>query len=149
MSERVRTWLAIAVVGASLVTIVAVLATDDPSQADRVESLASTLKCPVCASETIADSPSDLARDLKDLIAEQVASGWTDQEVIDFFVATYGEQVLLDPPTSGRTAPLWILPIVVLVGGLALIVGRTRRRATRELSDEERRRVDAAVREGS
>lgn len=146
MSDRLRTWLAVAVIGGSLATIVAVLATDEPSQSDRVEALAGRLKCPVCASETIADSPSDLARDLKDLIAEQVASGWSDQEVVDFFVATYGEQVLLDPPAGGRTALLWIAPVVALLAGLALIIGRMRRRAPRELTDEERRQVEAAVR---
>ena len=148
MSDRVRTWIAVAVIGASLATIVGVLATDDPSVQDRVESLAGRLKCPVCASETIADSPSDLARDLKDLIAEQVASGWTDREVIDFFIATYGEEVLLDPPASGRTALLWIAPLAVLAAGLALILARRRRRTVRELTDEERRRVASAM-EGS
>lgn len=146
MSDRLRTWVALAVIGASLATIVVVLAMDEPSQEDRVEALAGRLKCPVCASETIADSPSDLARDLKVLIAEQIASGWTDQEVIDFFVATYGEQVLLDPPTGGRTALLWIAPILVLVGGIAVIIGRMRRQPGRELTDAERRRVEAAVR---
>ena len=146
MSDRVRSWIAVAVIGASLATIIGILATDDPSAEDRVEALAGRLKCPVCASETIADSPSDLARDLKDLIAEQVASGWTDAEVIDFFVATYGDEVLLDPPTGGRTALLWIAPLVALGAGVAVILGRRRRRPTRDLTGEERQRVEAAVR---
>jgi len=146
VSDRVRSWIAVAVIGASLATIVGILATDDPSAADRVQALAGRLKCPVCASESIADSPSDLARDLKDLIAEQIASGWTDREIVDFFVATYGEQVLLDPPAGGRTALLWIAPLIVLAAGFALIIGRRRRRVARELTDDERRRVDAAVR---
>lgn len=146
MSERARTWVALAVIAASLATIVAVLVADDPSSPDRVHALASRLKCPVCDSETIADSPTDLARDLQDLIAEQVADGWTDQEIIDFFVATYGEHVLLDPPTGGRTALLWIAPLVVAAAGVVVILGLRARRSTRRLTDEERRKVDAAIR---
>jgi cytochrome c-type biogenesis protein CcmH len=146
MSDRVRSWIAIALIFLSLATIVAVLATDEPSPQDRVHSLASRLRCPVCDSESIADSPTDLARDLQDLIAEQVADGWTDQQVIDHFVAIYGERVLLDPPTGGRTALLWIAPLVALLIGLAVIVGRRRRTVTRELTDEERRRVEATLR---
>lgn len=149
MSERVRTWIALAVIGASLATIVGVLATAEPSPRDRADALASRLRCPVCESETIADSPTDLARDLQDLIREQVADGWTDQEVIDFFIATYGEQVLLDPPAGGRTALLWIAPLVALGVGFLVIISRRGKRSTRTLTDEERRKVEAALRNDS
>jgi cytochrome c-type biogenesis protein CcmH len=149
VSERVRTWIALAVIGASLATIVGVLATDEASPRDRANALASRLKCPVCESETIADSPTDLARDLKDLIAEQVADGWTDQEVIDFFIATYGEQVLLDPPIGGRTALLWIAPLAALGVGALVILSRRGKRSTRTLTHQERRKVEAALRDDS
>jgi cytochrome c-type biogenesis protein CcmH len=149
VSERVRTWIALAVIGASLATIVGVLATDEASPRDRANALASRLKCPVCESETIADSPTDLARDLKDLIAEQLADGWTDQEVIDFFIATYGEQVLLDPPIGGRTALLWIAPLAALGVGALVILSRRGKRSTRTLTDQERRKVEAALRDDS
>lgn len=147
MSDRARTWIAAVVIGASLATIVGILATDDPSPRDRVDALASKLRCPVCDTESIADSPSAIARDLQDLIAEQVADGWTDQEIIDFFIATYTERVLLDPPAGGRTAFLWIAPLVALAIGTVIILGRRRRsRSTRQLTPEERRRVEAALR---
>jgi len=145
MRERVRSWIAVAVIGVSAATIAIILTTDEPSAQDRVASLAGRLKCPVCASETIADSPSDLARDLKDLIAEQVADGWTDREVVDFFIATYGEEVLLDPPASGRTALLWVAPLAVLVAGLAVILARRRGRVVRDLTADERRRIETAM----
>lgn len=149
MSDRIRTWIALAIIGASMATIVGILATDEASPRDRADALASRLKCPVCESETIADSPTDLARDLQDLIAEQVADGWTDQEVIDFFIATYGEQVLLDPPAGGRTALLWIAPLVALGVGALVIVSRRGKRSTRTLTAEERRKVEAALRDDS
>lgn len=145
MSERARSWAAAAVIAMSLAVIVTVLATAAPSPADRVEALASRLKCPVCESESINDSPAQLSRDLKRLIADRVTEGWTDRQITDFFVATYGAEVLLDPPAGGRTVLLWVLPALLAAGGLALIATRVRR-ATRQLTDEERRRVAAALR---
>ena len=145
MSERVRNLVALAVLIASSVVTVVALASSGPSPEDRVAHLASRLKCPVCESESIADSPADIARDLQDLIAEQVADGWTDQEIVDFFVASYGEEVLLDPPADGRSAVLWIAPLVALVAGVAVVLGRRARR-TRDLDESEERRVDEALR---
>ena len=146
MSERARNWTALGVIAASIAVIVAILAASDPSPADRVEALASRLKCPVCQSESINDSPAQLSRDLKQMIADRVAQGWTDDQIVDFFVATYGEEVLLDPPGTGRTALLWVLPALMGVAGLAVIATRVRR-GSRDLSDEERRRVAAAIEE--
>jgi cytochrome c-type biogenesis protein CcmH len=145
MPDRVRNVLAVVVLAASTVVTVAALASSDPSPQDRVAHLAARLKCPVCESESIADSPADIARDLQDLIAEQVADGWTDEEVVDFFIASYGEEVLLDPPSDGRSAILWIAPLVALAAGLAVILGRRARRP-RDLDDAEERRVDDALR---
>ena len=146
MSERIRTWAAVGVIAASIAVIVTVLAGAEPSPADRVEALASQLKCPVCQSESINDSPAQLSRDLKQLIADRVDEGWTDAQIIDFFVATYGEEVRLDPPAGGATLLLWALPAALLLSGLALIVTRVRT-ATRDLTDQERARVDEALRE--
>lgn len=145
MRDRLRDLVAIGVIAVSAIVTVALLATDDPGPQDRVEHLASRLKCPVCESESINDSPSDLARDLKDLIAEQVAAGDSDQEIIDFFVASYGEEVLLDPPSSGRSAVLWIAPLAALLLGVMVILGRRAARP-RPLSPGEERRVDEALR---
>lgn len=146
MSDRIRTWSALAVILVSLATVAAVLASSPTTQQDRVDDLASRLKCPICESETIADSPSQVARDAYDLIAERVADGWSDQQIIDFFVATYGESVLLDPPARGRTLLLWLLPVLGLgVGGI--IVASRRGGAPREIDPEERARIRAALEE--
>lgn len=147
MSERVRNTIAALVIGGSLAVVGAVLATSPPSDADRVAHLASILKCPVCASESIASSPSDLARELHDLIAEQVAAGASDDEVVAFFVATYGEEVLLDPAGGGRSVLLWLLPALAGTIGLALVAGRRRRSADAALADEDRLRVERALQE--
>jgi cytochrome c-type biogenesis protein CcmH len=140
MPERIRSWTAVAVIALSLGVVVAVLAGSAAAPADRVHALAVRLKCPVCDSESIADSPAQVARDSYDLIAERVADGWTDDEILDFFVATYGQSVLLDPPASGSTAVLWIAPIAALaIGGV--IVASRRSRTAREITAAERERI--------
>lgn len=146
MSDRTRSMVAIGVIVAAVAVIVGVLAGDPGTPRDRVEHLASRLKCPVCESESIADSPSALARDLKDLIAERVEQGWTDREILAFFVATYGEQVLLDPPGGARTAALWVLPVLAVGIGLVVIAGRRSRTPT-TASSESRDAVDRALEE--
>lgn len=147
MSERLRSLLAIGVIALSAAVIVAVLAVDSGGGGDRVHALASRLKCPVCTSESIADSPAQVSRDLYDLIGERVADGWSDHEIIDFFVATYGEEALLDPKTSPGTLLLWLAPLALLaVGGLA-IAGR-RARTGRALTEQEQAMVERALREG-
>ena len=141
MSERTRNLVAVVVIAVSLGTVVALLASSPPSDADRVHSLASRLKCPVCDSESIADSPSTIARDLYSLIAEQVVEGATDDQIVDFFIATYGEQVLLDPRFDGRTLALWAVPALAVIAGAIVIISRKRTAAPRSLTDHERRRL--------
>ena len=146
MTERLRTLTALMVIGVSVLISVVVLATDSTGTGDRVHSLAERLKCPICTSESVADSPSQVARDLYDLIGEQVADGRTDDEIFGFFVATYGEEVLLDPKARGVGIVLWIAPLAALAIGGAVIAGR-RAGKHREISDAERARIAAALEE--
>ncbi|MBI5157381.1 MAG: cytochrome c-type biogenesis protein CcmH [Acidimicrobiia bacterium] len=147
MSERLRNRVAAAVLAVSAVVIAAVLVTAPASDADRVAHLAGILKCPVCTSESIASSPSGIARESLALIEERVAEGWTDDEIIDFFVATYGDDMLLDPAGSGRTVALWLLPLLAAAAGVVMILRRQRRQAQPELTDDDRLRVAAARRQ--
>jgi len=148
VSERIRTVVALVVIAASLALMVAVLATDSAGSSDRVHSLAERLKCPICTSESIADSPSQVSRDLYDLITDQVADGWTDDEVFAFFVATYGEETLLDPKTGGAGAFLWIAPFAAVALG-AVVIAKRLAGEPNEVSEEERDRIAAALEERS
>lgn len=145
MTDRVRTVVALVVMAVSLAVTVVALSTGSPTESDRVAALAARLKCPVCESESIADSPSSLARDLYDLIAERVADGWTDEEIVDSFVATYGEQVRLDPPIDARTIALWAVPLLGLTLGTAVILSRRTRVAPRPLTVDDHQRLSAAA----
>lgn len=147
MRERLRR-LAVPAVGGALAAVIAVgLLTGQGRPPDRALALAGQLRCPVCQSESVADSPSETARAMRQRIAEMVAAGATDQEVIDHFTARYGEWILLDPPL-GRAWPLWALPVVVVAAGVAVLVRQRRRRAPAppaRLTDRQRAAVTAAL----
>ena len=122
----------------------------DPAQEARARNLSRELRCMVCQNQSIDDSDAPLARDLRLLVRERIAAGATDQQVIDFLVARYGEFVLLKPRLEGQTLLLWIVPPLVLIaGGAALWFGNRRRRslavdtagATFQLTPEEEARL--------
>ncbi|WP_216214737.1 cytochrome c-type biogenesis protein [Amycolatopsis aidingensis] len=106
---------------------VAGLLTGGPGARDRVYELEQRLRCPVCQSVSVAESPSESAEAMRAVVAEQVAAGRSDQQIIDYFRARYGDWVLLDPPASGATLPLWLLPAGALAGGAVVLFLRRRR----------------------
>jgi cytochrome c-type biogenesis protein CcmH len=128
MSELLRRWIAGIVTAALAVVVVVGFIVGEPSETDRVAALGSRIRCPVCQGEPIADSPSETARAMMDIVAERVAIGESDGQIVEYFRARYGDWIVLDPPFRGATLVLWLLPAVALAGGLALIAGRTRER---------------------
>lgn len=126
----------------------------DPAQEARARNLSRELRCMVCQNQSIDDSDAPLARDLRLLVRERIAAGNTDQQVMDFLVARYGEFVLLKPRVEGQTLILWLIPPLVLVGGgLALWLGNRRRRqrtasgqgASFQLTPEEEARLEKLI----
>ena len=99
----------------------------DPAREARVQALGKQLRCPMCQGLSIADSNSSAARAQMDKVRELVAAGRTDQEIRDFFTSRYGEWALLEPPASGMNLLVWLLPLLLLVGG-GLAIARTMRR---------------------
>lgn len=85
----------------------------------RAIALGSQLRCMVCQSESINDSPAPLAKDLRLLVRTKLVEGMTDAEVLSFLQDRYGDYVLLKPPVKAATLPLWIAPWLVLAGGFA------------------------------
>lgn len=93
-----------------------------PATVDRVEQIGTRIKCPVCQGESIANSPSQMAEDMMDLVSERVSAGVPDEEIVNELLGSYTGAVLLDPPASGATLVLWLAPLAVLVLGLAVIL---------------------------
>ena len=101
----------------------------DGVAAARAVRLAEKLRCLVCQNQTIEDSNAELAQDLRRQIREQIAAGKSDDEIIAYMVARYGDFVLYQPPLKATTALLWAGPALLLVigfFGLARVV-RARR----------------------
>src|SRR5215813_1414293 len=122
----------------------------DPNLEARARELSRELRCMVCQNQSIDDSEAPLARDLRLLVRERLTKGDTDQQVLDFLVARYGEFVLLKPPLEKHTLVLWGLPPVVLVGGLLWLWTRARRHGSRQqgsdsLNQDEERRLSTLV----
>jgi cytochrome c-type biogenesis protein CcmH len=124
MPENVRRWLAGIVTVALTTIVVAGIVIGEDTETDRVAALGARIKCPVCQGEAIADSPAETARAMMDIVAEKVAAGESDDQIIRFFTDRYGDGILLDPPFEGKTLALWILPVVAALAGVALILGR-------------------------
>ena len=109
----------------------------------RAEAIGHQLRCLVCQNESVEDSNADLARDLRRIVRQRIVVGDSDQQVIDWMVARYGNFVRLRPPFNAMTLVLWGAPgIALLVGGAAVVVSRSRRPAAPEpLTEAERRRL--------
>ncbi|HEY0233512.1 MAG TPA: cytochrome c-type biogenesis protein [Afipia sp.] len=108
----------------------------DPAQEQRARALSQQLRCMVCQNQSIDDSDAPLARDLRLLVRERIAAGYSDQQVVDFLVARYGEFVLLKPRIEGHTLPLWLLTPAVLLGGGVWLWLYYRRRSRGVLQDD-------------
>lgn len=112
---------------------------EDPAVEARLVSIAEELRCLVCQNESLAGSRSELAQDLRRQVREQIRQGKTDQEVVDYLVARYGDFVRYRPAFKPATWLLWLGPFAFLVAGLAgLAVFLRSRRPAPPLSDAER-----------
>jgi cytochrome c-type biogenesis protein CcmH len=107
----------------------------DPALEARARGLSKELRCMVCQNQSIDDSDAPLARDLRLLVREHLKSGESDQQVMEFLVARYGDFVLLKPPFNWHTALLWLGPPGALIGGALVLVLVNRRRSRRGATD--------------
>jgi cytochrome c-type biogenesis protein CcmH len=90
----------------------------------RLHRLANELRCPVCQNQSLADSNADLARDLREEIARQLAAGRSDDEIRTLMVSRYGEFVLYDPPLQPNTLLLWGAPFALFALGAGALLWR-------------------------
>ena len=119
------------------------LGQEDPVLERRVHDLSSELRCLVCQNQTLADSNAPLAVDLRNQVREQLKSGKSERDVVDFLTARYGDFVLYRPPLKASTVLLWAAPFLLLALGLFLLFLKLRRKAPPppELSEADRARA--------
>ena len=98
-----------------------------PVREETVHEIGAQLRCVVCQSLSVADSPSETANQMRAIIRERLAAGESPEQVRAYFVEKYGEWILLSPPKSGFTLLVWVVPFVGLGIGLVLVVVVVRR----------------------
>jgi len=93
----------------------------------RTHEVSALLRCPVCQGMSIADSPSEMAVNMKEQVRELLARGYTEEQILQYFELSYGQFVLLRPKFQGVTSMVWILPVLALLIGAAIVVFKFRK----------------------
>lgn len=126
----------------------------EPAQLNsRTFEIAGQLRCPVCVSESVAESSSPTSVQMRREIQEQLEQGRSEAQILAYFQERYGDWILLEPPKRGLHLLVWLLPLVAAIVGLAALVYFVRRwtRASHEpvdVDDEDLRRVREAMADG-
>jgi len=92
----------------------------------RTDEVAGLLRCPVCQGLSVADSPSTMARDMKQNVREMLGRGYTQEQILAFFERSYGQFVLLKPKFQGVSLLVWLLPIAALLFGAVVVVSKAK-----------------------
>ncbi len=137
-----RQWLWFGLL-ASMLFMLGVATFDDggvETDAERVQRLSESFACPECAGQSVAESNAGVSSTIRQFIRNEVIAGSTDGEIRDKLVVSYSSKVLLTPPSSGISSLIWILPVLVLVGGSAGVglALRRSRNGSRDATDADR-----------
>lgn len=116
--------LALAVLGFLSVTVPArdALAQQPTPTDDEVNRIARRLYCPVCENTPLDVCPTEACRQWRELIRQQLADGWSEDQIEQYFVEQYGARVLAEPPRSGLNWLVYVLPPLIIVAGIVLLV---------------------------
>ncbi|MDO8526622.1 MAG: cytochrome c-type biogenesis protein CcmH [Deltaproteobacteria bacterium] len=83
----------------------------------RARQIADQLRCPVCRGIPVSDSPSELAQNMTKTVREKLEQGESEEQILNYFVDRYGEWILLEPKPKGMNLTIWVLPLLILLGG--------------------------------
>lgn len=93
---------------------------------DESRRIAKQLQCPVCEGVSVADSPSELAGQMRGVIRRKLEQGEGEREIVGYFMERYGDGVLVEPPRRGLALAVWLGPLAVLLGGAILLASLLR-----------------------
>jgi cytochrome c-type biogenesis protein CcmH len=142
------TWLVVGIV--VVVTLaIATFGAAEPTPAERVRDLSAQFACPQCDGQSVRDSDVGVSVEIRAAIARGVQEGRTDEQILGALAEAYGDQLLLNPPATGVSSLVWILPVVLVIvacGGLVWVVVRRESTPAGPVDDDDRALVDQAMR---
>src|SRR4051812_28459748 len=89
---------------------------------EQARDIAKQLQCPICNGSSVADSPSDLAGQMRTVIHQKVAAGESRDQIIQDFLDRYGDSILFEPPRHGIGLAVWLGPVLILLVGAAILL---------------------------
>ena len=98
----------------------------------RTNEVGQLVRCPVCQGMSVADSPSEMAVNMKGQVRELLQRGYTEEQILEYFERSYGQFVLLRPKFEGVTAAVWIIPVLALLAGIGITVFSIRKLGRRK-----------------
>jgi len=101
----------------------------DGDKQQRFQQLTADLRCPKCQNQNIADSNAAIAQDLRQKIYNMLEKDQSDDQIVDYMVARYGDFVLYEPRFDAKNSVLWLAPLILLILGLGLVVYLSRKRS--------------------
>jgi len=112
--------------------------------------LTKVLRCPKCQNQNISDSNAELAKDLRNKTYELVKAGKTEDEVVDYMVARYGNFVRYDPPITPATIFLWLGPLLFILFGFLVLYKQAQNKSRKEdeLDSDEESRLKKILKQG-
>ena len=152
-SRPIPSWLPWAIMAAIVVVALAVGSVginEPPTNAERVQNLTRSIRCPQCAGQSVAESDVSVSREIRRDIAQRVEQGQTDEEIRAYYSSdtVYGPDALLTPPADGVGGLVWVLPVVAIAlaaVGLTLAFRRWAASGRRDATDEDRALVAEAL----
>lgn len=126
----------------------------DPSYTARYQTMITELRCPKCQNQNLADSNSPISQDLRAEVQRLLELGMTNPEIEQYLTARYSEFILYRPQVNNNTYLLWLAPIVILLIGMAIVFGLSRRPKTvpqvqRDTTQSEQQRLAELLKDGN
>lgn len=126
----------------------------DPSYTARYQTMITELRCPKCQNQNLADSNSPISQDLRAEVQRLLELGMTNPEIEQYLTARYSEFILYRPQVNNNTYLLWLAPIVILLIGMAIVFGLSRRpkavpQVQRDTTQTEQQRLAELLKDGN
>lgn len=118
---RWLSWVLMAIVAVAALAYGSLDAAGPQTEGERVSAIASTIRCPQCRGQSVAESNVPIALDIRADIRSRVAAGESDDEIRQVFIERFGRSIVLNPDSGGFTGLVWIVPVVAAALALAAI----------------------------